>query len=165
VLRHSRRLRPSAYNEAQLKPRGRNHRAAAKRCSALGSCQTTLRCCLAVRSGFSSVEFALVSMLLFAFIIGTIEIGRILWTLNALHYGAQQAARCAAVNSALCGSDSLLQSWAAGIGGSSLPGTAFHQSSDACGIRVTATYTMQLMVPYVNINPTLHATACFPISG
>ena len=112
------------------------------------------------------MEFALVGMLFFALIIGVIEVGRVLWTLNALHYGAQQAARCAAVNSTLCGSSGLLQSWAAGIGGSTLPGTALTlDSAAACGMKVTANYTMILYIPLFKMNPTLTATACFPKSS
>jgi hypothetical protein len=118
------------------------------------------------QSGATVVEFALVGGLFLGLILGVIEVGRLLWTLNALHYGAQQAARCAAVNSTLCGSNSLLQAWAAGIGGSTLPGSAFSlNTAAACGMQVTASYSMQLYIPYVNMNPTLTATACFPKSS
>jgi hypothetical protein len=118
------------------------------------------------QSGATVVEFALVGGLFLGLILGVIEVGRLLWTLNALHYGAQQAARCAAVNSTLCGSNNLLQTWAAGIGGSTLPGSAFSlDTGAACGMQVTASYSMQLYIPYVNMNPTLTATACFPKSS
>lgn len=121
---------------------------------------------LAARNGNTTVEFALVGLLFFALIIGVVEIGRVLWTLNALHYGAQQAARCAAVNSTLCGTNGLLQTWAAGIGGSALPGTAFTlDTGAACGMNVTASYTLVLYIPYMKMNPTLTATACFPKSS
>ena len=116
--------------------------------------------------GAAVVEFALVGGLFLGLVLGVIEIGRLLWTLNALHYGAQQAARCAAVNSTLCGSNDLLRAWAAGIGGSTLPGSAFSLNSGAaCGMQVTASYSMQLYLPYLNMNPTLTATACFPKSS
>jgi len=118
------------------------------------------------QSGSTVVEFALVGGLFLCLVLGVIEVGRVLWTLNALHYGAQQAARCAAVNSTLCGSNDLLQTWAAGIGGSTLPGSAFSlNTAAACGMQVTASYSMRLYVPYVNMNPTLTATACFPKSS
>ncbi len=118
------------------------------------------------RKGATLVEFAFVGGLFLLLIMGVIEVGRLLWTLNALHYGAQQAARCAAVNSSLCGTNTLLQSWAAGIGGSTLPGTAFTlNTAAACGMQVTGSYTVKLYIPYVNMNPTLSATACFPKSS
>ncbi len=112
------------------------------------------------------VEFALVGGLFFLLLIGVTEAGRLLWTLNALHYGAQQAARCAAVNSSLCGTNALMQSWASGIGGSTLPGSAFSLNTGAaCGMQVTASYTMKLYIPYVSMNPTLSSTVCFPKSS
>jgi len=117
------------------------------------------------RSGATLVEFAIVGGLFFLLIIGVVEVGRLLWTLNALHYGTQQAARCAAVNSSLCGTNSLMQSWAAGSGGSTLPGTAFTLTTPTCGMQVTGSYTMRLYIPYVNMNPTLTSTACFPKSS
>lgn len=118
------------------------------------------------RAGAASVEFALVGVLFFALLIVVIEMGRVLWTLNALHYGAQQAARCAAVNSTLCGTNALLQTYATGIGGSNLPGTAFTLNTGAaCGMKVTASYPMTLYIPYVKMSPTLSATACFPKSS
>ncbi len=148
-----------------MNPRGWTHGAAIKPQQRFMDWQTL---CLAsaARSGSTTVEFALVGLLFFALIIGVIEFGRLLWTLNALHYGAQQAARCAAVNSSLCGTNNLLQGWAAGIGGSNLPGTAFTlNGAAACGMQVTATYTIILYIPYVSMNPTLTATACFPKSS
>lgn len=116
--------------------------------------------------GSTVVEFAIVGGLFFLLLIGVVEVGRLVWTLNALHYGAQQAARCAAVNSGLCGTNGKLQSWAANIGGSTLPGSAFTlNTAAACGMQVTASYTINLYIPYVSLNPTLSSTVCFPKSG
>ena len=122
-----------------------------------------LRAC---ESGSAMVEFALVGGLFFLLLIGVVEVGRLLWTLNALHYGAQQAARCAAVNSGLCGTNDKLQTWATNIGGSPVPGSAFTlNTAAACGMQVTASYTMKLYIPYVSLNPTLSSTVCFPKSS
>jgi hypothetical protein len=107
-----------------------------------------------------------VGLLFLGLLLGVVEVGRQLWTLNALHYWAQQAARCAAVNSTLCGTNDLLRAWAAGIGGSTLPGSAFTlDTTQACGMQVTATYAMHLYIPYVGFNPSLQAIACFPKSS
>lgn len=116
--------------------------------------------------GSTVVEFALVGGLFFLLLIGVVEVGRLIWTLNALHYGAQQAARCAAVNSSLCGTTDKLRSWAANIGGSTLPGSAFYLNTAAtCGIQVTVTYTINLYIPYLSMNPTLSSIVCFPKSS
>jgi hypothetical protein len=133
----------------------------------LPAIRRSLRHLIVERGGSTMVEFAFVGLLFIGLILGVIEVGRVLWTLNALHYGAQQAARCAAVNSTLCGTSALLQSWAAGIGGSTLPGSAFSLTSPdpACGKQVVATYPMKLYIPYVSMSPNLSATACFPKSS
>jgi Flp pilus assembly protein TadG len=124
----------------------------------------TVLIALVDRAGATTVEFALVSLLFFGLILGTIEIGRVLWTLNALHYAVQQAARCVSVNATACGTQSLMQSFAANIAGSNVPSSAFALTSPApaCGNQVTASYSMQLYIPYVSMHPTLKASACFP---
>jgi Flp pilus assembly protein TadG len=125
-----------------------------------------LICLWSARAGATSLEFSLVGLMFFGLLIGVVEMGRVLWTINALHYGAEQAARCAAINATLCGNNGLLQTFAAGIGGSNLPGTAFTLNTGAaCGMQVTASYAMTLYIPYVRMNPTLTATACFPKSS
>jgi Flp pilus assembly protein TadG len=40
------------------------------------------------RAGATSLEFALVGLIFFGLLIGVVEMGRVLWTINALHYGA-----------------------------------------------------------------------------
>jgi Flp pilus assembly protein TadG len=133
----------------------------------------TLRCLLADRAGATTVEFALVGLLFFALILGVIETGRVLWTYNALHYAVQQAARCASVNTTNCGTEALMQSFASNIAGSNVPASVFHLNSGsppagtpACPTAsnnlVTASYAMQLYIPYVSMHPTLTASACFP---
>jgi len=127
---------------------------------------------LADRAGATTVEFALVGLLFFALILGVIEIGRVLWTYNALHYAVQQAARCASVNATNCGTEPLMQSFASNIAGSNVPASNFHLNGSppagtpACPTTsnnlVWASYPMQLYIPYVSMHPTLTASACFP---
>jgi Flp pilus assembly protein TadG len=130
-----------------------------------------LRCLAANRAGATTVEFALVGLLFFALILGVIEIGRVLWTYNALHYAVQQAARCASVNTTNCGTEPLMQSFASNIAGSNVPASYFHLNNPPAGTPpcdtasnslVTASYPMQLYIPYVSMHPTLTASACFP---
>src|SRR6202158_3957450 len=54
--------------------------------------------------GGSSVQFGLVAPSLLLFVFGIIEVGRMLRTMNALHYSVEEAARCASINAATCGS-------------------------------------------------------------
>jgi Flp pilus assembly protein TadG len=117
--------------------------------------------------GAEAVEFAMVSLVFFALMFGVAEFGRVLWIQNALHYAVQQAARCAAVNYAVCGNQDLMRSFAATVAGSGVPGSAFSLTDPdpACGKQVTASYTVDLYVPLVSMNPTLTASACFPKAG
>jgi Flp pilus assembly protein TadG len=122
------------------------------------------------------VEFALVGMLFFGLVLGVIEVGRVLWMSNSLHYAVQQAARCASIDSTTCGTEALVQSFASSVTGSTVPASAFQLNpgsppagTPACATTtsnlVTATYAMTLYIPYLKMNPTLTATACFPKSG
>lgn len=53
-------------------------------------------------SGVSAVEFGLLALPLFLIILGTLNLGTILWKWNALQYAASVAARCVAVSGANC---------------------------------------------------------------
>lgn len=109
------------------------------------------------------IEFALTALVFFAMMLGVVEFGRVLWIANGLHYAVQQAARCGAIGSSSC---SNVATYAAGVAGNNVPSSAFATNSSApCGYQVTATYQVRLYVPYVNMNPTLHAQACFPKSS
>jgi len=127
------------------------------------------------RSGNTVVEFALVGSLFFILIFGIVEIGRGLWTMNALHYAVQQAARCASTNSTDCGGQSSVRTFAIAVSGILIPANQFTltQYSDALctnvagtntvvANKVSASYSMQLYVPFVSMRPTLTASSCFP---
>jgi Flp pilus assembly protein TadG len=141
---------------------------------ALRTCKGTGRAPLSDRRGTSTVEFAIVSLLFFALILGVVELGRLMWIANGLHLAVQQAARCGAVASSSCTTPAQVQTFAASVAGTPVGSTAFTATpqtcsgspsvcTPACGYRVTASYAVQLYVPYVNVNPTLTAQACFPM--
>ncbi len=50
------------------------------------------------RSGATAIEFALTLPVFLLFVFGLVEFSRVLWTNNALEYGAEQAARYALAN-------------------------------------------------------------------
>ena len=68
-------------------------------------------------AGNPAVEFGLLLPALLLFVFGIAEGGRLLWTVNALHYSVQEAARCASINKTTCGSPSAIQTFAAGRAG------------------------------------------------
>ena len=131
---------------------------------------------LADRAGVATLEFALVGGLFFLLIIGIVEVGRGLWTMNALNYAVQQAARCASINATDCSNQTSVQTFAIGVSAALVPNTTFTlgQYSDySCTTtttdptlvtakKVSASYLMKLYVPFVSMQPTLTASSCFP---
>ena len=57
---------------------------------------------LADRRGTTAVEFALISTVLLPMLFGTIELGMLMWTRNALQSTAELTARCVALGSTQC---------------------------------------------------------------
>ena len=132
---------------------------------------------LADRKGVVTLEFAIVGTLFLLLLIGIVEVGRGLWTVNALNYAVQQAARCASVNSTDCSTQDNVRSFAMGVSAAQVPNTIFtlSQYSDyTCSTStatasqvkakmVSASYAMKLYIPFVSTQPTLVASSCFPV--
>jgi Flp pilus assembly protein TadG len=121
--------------------------------------------------GSNAVEFALVAPLLIGFLFAIYDVGDAIWTQGLLDYAVEQAARCAAVNTATCGTDSEIESYAATqTVPLSLPSSTFTATTAACGFQVTASYTFLFFgtFPYQN-NPilpnsvTLTSSSCYPL--
>ena len=125
--------------------------------------------------GIETVEFALVSITLFLFLLGVIEFGWLYWTQSELQYAAEAAARCATVNCcatgpAVCGGttgNAGVQNYTTNqLFGMSIPSsnlTNFQVNAAICGNQVTFTYTYNFLVvgslfPANSI--VLSATAC-----
>jgi Flp pilus assembly protein TadG len=113
--------------------------------------------------GSAAVQFGIVAPSLLLFVFGIIEIGRMLWTLSALHYSVEEAARCASINAMTCGTASKVQAFAAARSGGSFASSVFTASTTGCGKRVSASYPMQLNIPFTSYAVTLTAQACYPI--
>src|ERR1700716_3219393 len=109
----------------------------------------------------AAVEFAIVVGPLILLLFGIMECGRALWLLNALHYSSEEAARCASNNQAMCGTSNQIQSFAASRSGADYKADMFTATSAACGNLVTASYPMNLMMPFGNYSVTLQAQSCF----
>jgi hypothetical protein len=141
------------------------------------------RSALTDRRGVAIPEFALTFTVFFMLLFGIIEVGHVLWTLNALHMTTQQAVRYLTVKSSC--DQATLDSWvsqASNNGGSGLPGgatftpaTSSANNSDCIHknnppttpvyyyCQVTATYPFQLYIPFVSMEPQLRAQSCFPV--
>jgi hypothetical protein len=112
--------------------------------------------------GNAAVELALTAPVLFMFIVGVFEMGRMLWVQNALSYAVAQAARCASNATGTCGNVTQTESYAAAASGYSFSASVFSASVQSCGNQVSASYPISLSIPYVPISVTLTALACYP---
>jgi Flp pilus assembly protein TadG len=122
----------------------------------------SLSALLGQRYGAVAEEFALTLPPLLMLLFGIMEIGRVLWTQNALNYSVAAAARCASIDTLVCNSASATQSYAAGISGAGFGSGVFSASTAACGNQVTASYPTAFDIPFASYSITLTASACYP---
>jgi TadE-like protein len=114
--------------------------------------------------GTAALEFALTLPIFFTMVFGIIGGGLLLWMQLGLQHGAEMAARCASINTTLCGSVSSIQSYAASEAfGLNPPPSVFTVSTQACGNQVSASFTFQFITSYVGMpSLALSAQSCFP---
>jgi len=124
--------------------------------SAIAQLRTNLR-------GGAAVQFGLVVPSLLLFLLGIVEVGRMLWTMNALHYSVEEAARCASINTTACGTAGKIQAFAAARSGGTFASSVFTASTAGCGSQVSASYPMRLNIPFTSYAVTLTARSCYPI--
>lgn len=130
------------------------------------------RAFLADRSGSNAVEFALVVPLLVTMLFGIFEFARAVFVQGMLDYAVEQAARCASVNSATCGSASAIETYAAAqTSPLNIPSSNFTATTPSCGNQVTASYTLSFIGTLALIGGeaifptsiTLTSSSCYPI--
>ena len=114
------------------------------------------------RGGNAAIELALLLPVLLLFVLGIMECGRVLWTQNALNYAVEEAARCAGVDSAQCGSISQVQAFAAARSGAAFDPSLFLVTVASCGNQVTASYPMTMTIAWLSFPLTLTAQSCTP---
>lgn len=114
------------------------------------------------RAGSLTVDFAMIAGPLLSLLLGTMEIGRLLWYQNALNYSVEEGARCATIDVNNCGTTDQVKSYSAGKSGVGFASGVFSVSSPACGNQVNASYPMSLSIPFVPVSVTLTAQSCYP---
>jgi Flp pilus assembly protein TadG len=120
--------------------------------------------------GGAAIEFAIVAAPLVLFLFGITETSRAIWTQNALQYAADAAARCMTNNAAACGTTSEAQSYAASRSGAGFASSVFTATASATcgnvlGNQVSASYTMNLLIPFGTYSLKLTAQSCYPINN
>jgi Flp pilus assembly protein TadG len=115
-------------------------------------------------NGATAVETAIVLPAFLLLIFAIVEAGRIFWTQSSLQYAVEAAARCAAVNTTLCGSTSSIQTYAAAQAvGVNVSSSSFNVSLPSCGHQISISYSFTLVV--TELFPggiTLKAQSCHP---
>jgi Flp pilus assembly protein TadG len=115
------------------------------------------------RRGAAAVETALVLPLALVLLLGTVEIGRAAWTQSALNFAVQEAARCASVRPALCGTSTQIAAYAAGkVQGLGVTAADFTVTPAlACGTQIDAHVAYSVIAHGVfPTAPTIRARAC-----
>lgn len=124
-----------------------------------------LRTLLADRCGAAAVETALLMPLFLLMLLGAMELGRMAWAQAGLNYAVAEAARCASVTPAACGTVQQIQSLGAQrMGGAGLVAPVFAFDAAApCGRRVSATATAGFLVYRIFPSaPQIAASVCRP---
>lgn len=120
-----------------------------------------LKIACADNRGTTAVEFAMVSPVLIALIVGMLVLSLCLFLIGSLHYAVEDAARCAAVRTTVCTDAGTTVAYAQShYYGPSTP--TFTYAAAACGNSVSASinYVAQLGLTQITIPFT--AAACFP---
>jgi Flp pilus assembly protein TadG len=115
--------------------------------------------------GTTAVETALVLPAFLLLLFAIIEAGFLFWTQTTLQSAVEAAARCAVVNSTLCGSTSAIQTYAASQAyGMTISSSSFSVSQPSCGYQVSISYSFNLIVTrlFSTSAITLTAKSCHP---
>lgn len=113
------------------------------------------------RRGTTALEYALVMPVLLLFLLGIMDMGRLMWIYTGLNRGVEEGSRCAATNTTTCGTNAQIQAVAAAaVWGASVPSSAFSVSNPSCGIQVSASYGFTFFTPGLSAI-TLAPSACF----
>jgi Flp pilus assembly protein TadG len=127
------------------------------------------------RGGSTAVEFAIIAAVLLPLLFGTLDLGLLMWTSNALQATAAMTARCVALSSSLCSANpaqyavTTAQRWI-------LPniittaGVTINATATSCNGTAGAFVTVAISSSYwaANILPppfaatTLSVRSCFP---
>lgn len=112
--------------------------------------------------GSAVVEFALISLPLFLFMFGIVEVSRVIKVQNSLQTAVERAARCSAIGASGCDTASGIQSYAASqTDGIAVSSSYFTATSATCGAKVTASMPYRT-ISLINIQGTLTASSCHP---
>jgi Flp pilus assembly protein TadG len=126
------------------------------------------------RRGAAAIEYALLLPVLLLFMLGIIDVGRLMWTYTTLSRAVDAAARCGAINAdaaspTACQSNAAIQARAVTEAwGLTITSAAFTVTRPSCGVQVRGAYSFVSIIPGIG-RPApmgtlaLSATACYPV--
>lgn len=114
--------------------------------------------------GAAAVETAIVLPAFLLLLFAVVEAGLLFWTQTTLQFAVEAAARCATVNTTVCGSTSAIQSYAAAqAAGMTVSSASFNVSQPSCGNQVSISYTFSFIDTALFPGTiTLNAQSCHP---
>ena len=110
------------------------------------------------------MEFGFLALPLVILIFGIMQFGMIVWIQTSLQYAVERAARCAWVNTTLCGTSAQITQYAAAqMVAPGVTSQNFSFASTACGNQVSATFTYNYVLRvFLPASVTLTAKSCHP---
>lgn len=113
--------------------------------------------------GAAAAEFALVLPLLVLMTLGAIGAGMMMSAAMALNFAAQDAARCASVNSVCSTQSGVSARGTSKYVGPTLTGMSFTlNAAAACGRQVVGAGTYSLRTGLATVSVPISSTACYP---
>ncbi len=114
--------------------------------------------------GNTAVEFTLVLAPLILLTIGTINVSLMMYTVSALHYAVEDAARCSSVKTVICSDSASTAAYAASRYKSVGTAVTFTRTLEPCGNRIVGVANYRFITGLSVIQVPLSATACYPLS-
>lgn len=117
---------------------------------------------IAAKQGSAAMEFALVIPLFITLVLSIIGMTFLVYAMNALHYAAEDAARCFSVDKTVCANSAAAEVYAQSRYKGPGVSPIFVATLSGCGHTVTGTATFPLNAGLVNVAVPISASACFP---
>lgn len=122
--------------------------------------------------GSMALEYGLLLPVLIMLMLASMDAGRLMWTYTTLNRAVEASARCAAINTAVCGTESQIAERAVNEAwGLPVTSAAFSSQQQSCGAQVTANYPFSFLIPWLGTTDpetapstiTLTVSACYPL--
>jgi Flp pilus assembly protein TadG len=118
---------------------------------------------LRARTGAVAAEFAMVIPVMLLITLGTINLGIMTYAFSALHFAVEAGARCGAIDTTNCASDSSAQTFAAGKYKGPDISPAFAGSNTGSCYQMVGTGTFHFVTGVASLPVSMSATACYPL--